>query len=369
MTMEENRVLLDTLKEIPYTLTAILEKREVISRDFISLFQKKKIKKIYFSGQASGIYIGLILKKFIEQHFEMEVQVVNPAAFLQNETFNVNGVYRPEELCMICPAHSGSTTGPIEMARICRERKISVICTTYDKESELAKLSDVIIYKYSGPEKSYIETKGHFASILCIMMCFLEYGLHTGRISYDCFEKYLSQLKTIIKNMPLILEETRFWYTEHKNMLLHAPYIRYVANGEYEGAVLEGALKIAETAHIACVFYETEEFMHRSTTQIGRDSVIIITAPLGDGYKRNVELGQWASEYCGNVILLTSKNNEIEKPGMLKITSMDAPFFSPLEYILVFETLAYELCEDLHQSVVKADNDGASKKLNTHIAG
>ena len=120
-------------------------KRERVSEDFISLFQKKKIKKIYFSGQASGIYIGLILKKFIEHHFEMEVQVVNPSAFLQNERFNVNGKYSSEELCMICPAHSGSTTGPIEMARICREQKISVICTTYNIESELAKLSDVVI--------------------------------------------------------------------------------------------------------------------------------------------------------------------------------------------------------------------------------
>ena len=83
--------------------------------------------------------------------------------------------------------------------------------------------------------------------------------------------------------MPVIFEDTKNWYAEHKNMLLHVPYMRYVANGEYEGAVLEGGLKIAETAHIACIFYETEEFMHRSTTQIDRDSVIIITAPQGDG--------------------------------------------------------------------------------------
>lgn len=369
--MEENIVLLNTLKKIPDTIMEIIGKRERVSEDFISLFQKKKIKKIYFSGQASGIYIGLILKKFIEHHFEMEVQVVNPSAFLQNERFNVNGKYSSEELCMICPAHSGSTTGPIEMARICREQKISVICTTYNIESELAKLSDVVIYKFSGPEESYIETKGHFASILCIFMCFLEYGLVTCRISYDTCEKYLSQLKEIAKNMPVIFEDTKNWYAEHKNMLLHVPYMRYVANGEYEGAVLEGGLKIAETAHIACIFYETEEFMHRSTTQIDRDSVIIITAPQGDGFERNLELGEWASEYCSNVVLLTSKNSKIEKTDLLifRIESVDAPFFSPLEYMLVFEMLAYELCEDLHKSVVKADNDGASRRLNTHIAG
>src|SRR5699024_9174915 len=124
-------------------------------------------------------------------------------------------------------------------------------------------------------------------------------------------------------------------------ILLHTPYIRYVANGEYEGAILEGALKIAESAHIACVFYETEEFMHRSTTQIDRDSVIMITAPPGDGFERNLELEDWSLEYCENVILLTSKSSKLERPDIFKITSAEAPFFSTMEYMLAFETLAY----------------------------
>ena len=367
--MEENQVLLETLKEIPDTLTEILMKREMISKDFVSLFKEKRIKKIYFSGQASGIYLGLMFKKFIEANFEIEVQVVNPAAFLQNERFNVNGVYRPDELCMICPAHSGSTTGPVEMAGICRKQGISVVCTTYDVNSKLAKLSDVVIYKYSGPEESYIEAKGHFASMMCIFVCFLEWGRKTGKIFRNVYETYISQLWNVVENMSAVIEDARKWYAGHKAILLHTPYIRYVANGEYEGAILEGALKIAESAHIACVFYETEEFMHRSTTQIDRDSVIMITAPPGDGFERNLELEDWSLEYCENVILLTSKSSKLERPDIFKITSAEAPFFSTMEYMLAFETLAYELCEDLNQSLVKASNDGASKKLNTHIAG
>ncbi len=367
--MEENIVLLETLHKIPETLSEILEKREMISRDFISLFKKKNIKKIYISGQASGIYIGMILKKFIEAHFKIEVQVVNPAAFLQGEIFNVNGVYKSDELCMICPAHSGSTIGPVEMARICKKQGISVVCTTYDINSELAKLSDVVIYKYSGSEESYIETKGHFASLMCILVCFLEWSRCIGCIPDKMYKKYLEQLQEIIRNLMYIPNDTKEWYAKNKDLLLNVPYIRYVANGEYEGAVLEGALKIAETAHIACVYYETEEFMHRATTQISKDSVIIIVSPCGEGYRRNLELGEWAFEYSDNVIFMTSKRNCLEKPNIFKITSSDVPFFSTMEYILAFETLAYELCEDLNQSVVKADNDGASKRLNTHIAG
>jgi len=367
--MEENIVLLNTLKEIEDVLKVIVEKREMISREFVSLFQSKNIKKIYFSGQASGIYIGLILKKFIEDHFKIEVQVTNPASFLQNEGFNINGKYQADELCMICPAHSGSTTGPVEMARICGRLGIPVVCTTYDTGSKLAQLSDVTIYKYSGEEESYIETKGHFASMACILVCFMEYGLKSGILSRDTYERYIGQLTAVSENVQLILKDTEEWYRQHKDSLLKAAYARYVANGEYEGAALEGGLKIAETAHIACVFYETEEFMHRSTTQIHRNSVIFILAPQGTGYERNLDLRNWAVEYSDHVFLVTSRMNDIQDANALKISSIDAPYFSAMEYILVFEALAYYLCEDLHQSVVKADNDGASEKLNTHIAG
>ena len=367
--MEENRALLNTLEEIEDVMITILRKREDISREFISLFQSKRIKKIYFSGQASGIYLGIILKKFIEDHFAIEVQVTNPAAFLQNERFNVNGKYDADELCMICPAHSGSTTGPVEMAKLCKEQGISVICTTYNLQSKLAELSDVAIYKYSDEEESYIETKGHFASLTCIFVCFLEYGLKAGIFSKDTYDKYLKQLWTISQNIPVILDEAKGWYEMHKTLLLRAEVARYVANGEYEGAALEGGLKIAETAHIACVFYETEEFMHRSTTQITKNSVIFILAPLGSGYKRNLDLKNWAEEYSDNVFLITSRENGISDFNALKISGIDAPYFSVMEYIAVFEALAYYLCEDLHQSVITADNDGASEKLNTHIAG
>lgn len=367
--MKENLVLLNTLKKTEDVLNVILEKREIITREFVSLFQEKNIKKIYFSGQASGIYLGLILKKFIEGHFQIEVQVTNPASFLQNECFNINGKYEANELCMICPAHSGSTTGPVEMAKICKKMGIPVVCTTYDVKSKLAALSDVTIYKYSGEEESYIETKGHFASLACLMLCFMEYGRRAGIIFSDTYERCIDHLKGVSRNVPLILEDVKKWYEKHRGPLLRAEYARYVANGEYEGAALEGGLKIAETAHMACIFYETEEFMHRATTQIDRKSVIFILAPEGTGYQRNLDLKNWASEYSENVFFVTSRKNAIQDLNALKISSVDAPYFSTMEYILAFEALAYYLCEDLNQSVVVADNDGASEKLNTHIAG
>ena len=171
--MEGNIELLHCLQDIPHIIECLFEKKEDITKEFVRMFNSRDIRKIYISGQASGAYIGGMIKNFIEQVFNMEVQITNPYEFIINEKFNVNGVYDTSQLCMICPAHSGTTPGPVKMAELCKKLGICTISTTYDMNSPLALLSDVVINKYSGREKSYIETRGHFATITCLYICFL----------------------------------------------------------------------------------------------------------------------------------------------------------------------------------------------------
>ncbi|MEG0564101.1 iron dicitrate transport regulator FecR [Anaerorhabdus sp.] len=364
--MDENIKLLHCLEEIPQAMEDILTNRKTISKEFVHLFQTKQIRKIYFSGQASGIYIGMILKYFIQDIFKIEVEITNPAEYVTYDSFNINGVYASNQLCMICPAHSGSTKGPIEMAKKCNELDIPVICTTYNIKSELAKLSNVVIHKRSNEEDSYIETKGHFASLMCLYVCFIEYGLSSGFISSENYTKYINDLYSISMNINNNIDLTEIWYENNKNNLLLAPIIRYVTNGEYEGAVLEGGLKIAETTHKACLYYEMEEFMHRSTTQINKDSVIFLVAPKNQFYHRMIDLEKWCKQYSNSVYFVCRKEENNINNSDFKIITTDSRYFSPLDYILPFEVLAYLMSEDLNISVIKAANDGASAQLKTH---
>ena len=93
--MKENEALLKCLEDIPRVVNSLILQKKDITEEFVKLFLSRDIKKIYFSGQASGIYIGMILKPFIEDCFQMEVQVTNPYEFVLNERFNVNGIYKP----------------------------------------------------------------------------------------------------------------------------------------------------------------------------------------------------------------------------------------------------------------------------------
>ena len=365
--MKENEALLKCLEDIPRVVNSLILQKKDITEEFVKLFLSRDIKKIYFSGQASGIYIGMILKPFIEDCFQMEVQVTNPYEFVLNERFNVNGIYKPSQLCMICPAHSGTTPGPIKMAEICQEEEIAVVTVTYDLQSPLALQSTVAIDKRSGKEKSYIETRGHFASMVCIYLCFLEYGKASGRISAERYGVLLDCLKKVSCSMYHIVPKTFQWYNQNKKLLLDADVIRYIANGEYVGAALEGGLKIAETTHKSRLVYESEEFMHSGTTEVKRNSVIFMLMPENRAYVRMQELYGWCRQHSGRTIVLCSCENAKDFENALGVTLEDVPYFSAMEYILPFEVLAYLLSEDLGLSVITSANEDGYENLNIHI--
>lgn len=365
--MEGNYELLKCLQDIPAVLQEIMDERDKITEDFVREFCGRDIKKIYFSGQASGTYIGEMLKPFIEDCFHIEVQVTNPYEFVTNESFNVNGMYAASQICMICPAHSGSTPGPVRMAEMCREQGICVVTTTYDLSSPLAELSDVVINKHSAEEVSYIETRGHFASMMCLYLCFLEYGKRKRIFGKEQYEIYLGELRDTISNLRKIVQDTETWYNQNKQILLDADKIRYIASGEYVAAVLEGGLKIAETTHKSRLVYELEEFLHSGTTEIKKDSVIFLLMPENRSYNRMKELESWCRRYSVRVVPVCAAGNQDCYENELRVAGQDYPYFSVMEYILPFEVLAYLLSEDLHMSVVVSANDEYYDSLKVHI--
>lgn len=366
--MNENYELLRCLRDIPNVLQYLMDHREDVAKDFVKEFCSRDIKKIYISGQASGMYIGEALRSFIEDCFHIEVQITNPYEFATYGQFNVNGMYDTSQMCMICPAHSGSTPGPVKMAQMCGEKGICVVTTTYNLQSPLARLSNVVIDKYSAEEESYIETRGHFASMMCLYLCFLEYGKAEGILADGVYAKYLEDLNKTIFHLEKIVEDTRQWYDKNKQLLLNCGQIRYIASNGYVASALEGGLKIAETTHKSRLVYELEEFFHRGTTEIKKESVIFLIMPVNKSYGRMKELEKWCRIYSDRVIPVCGFMNEEHFENELRITSLDCTYFSVMEYILPFEMLAYLLSEELGMSVIRSANEEYYDLLNVHIS-
>lgn len=367
MSSWEEEAMLRSICEQPDLVRNIYKNHQDICGPFVELFRNAPIKKVYFSGQASGIFIGNMLKPFMEKLLEVEVTVTNPSCFLRHEAFNVNHMYRPEEMVMLCPAHSGSTTGPIQMAKQCGKLGIPVVCTTYNVQSELAALSKVVMYKMSDGEESFIETKGHMASLAVFFLCIIETAFALRKISEEEYGWYCSYFEKAPAVMEQVIEDTKAWYGEHKLMLLSSHSARYVGFGPYYAVAQEGGLKIAEAAAISSLPYELEEFMHTSTTQIVPDSLIFFIAPQTDENARMSDLTLWCRDYSDRCVTVCSKQNKLGNELSLMSCFLDYEYLSVMEYLIPFQIMAYLAAGDLGLSVIHPRNDGASKRLKTHL--
>lgn len=358
--------ILQCVETEPMLVKRIFDQRGEVCKNFVSLFLEKDIRKVYFSGQASGIFVAKMLQPFMEKLLKVEVSVTNPAYFNQYETFNINQIYKPEQMVMLCPAHSGTTTGPIQMAKKCRELGISVVCSTYDTTSTLANLSDVVIYKFSGPEASYVETKSHMASLAIFFLCIIETAKAMNNITKEEYIYYCNYFETLPKHMEMIIQDTKQWYETHKN-LFTVDKARYVGFGPYYAMALEGSLKIAEATNISSLVYDMEEFMHTSTTQIEADSLIYVIAPNCEELERMNDLLSWCRDHSDKVVLLANNNHPMKDHNALTSAFLDDPYLSVMEYLIPFQLLAHYIAKDRKLSVIHARNDGASKRLKTHV--
>lgn len=363
---QERTALLRTITDEPLLIRRLLQHKKELTEDFVQHFLTHTVKKVYFSGQASGTFIGNMLAPCMEKLLQVETEVCNPASFPEYFQFNINQQYSPDEMLMLCPAHSGTTIGPIRMAQECKRLNIPVVCITIDSNSPLANLSDIVINKLCGSEESFIETRTHMASLLITFLCIIETANQKELISrqqYTYYQQYFTRLEDNVKQ---IIKDTADWYKNHRELLHTKMVARYIGAGPYYAVAQEGGLKIAEAASIAALAYEQEEFMHTGTTQIQKDALLFLIAPDGVQEKRMLELIRWCRLYSDYVILIANHSHPLKDSKALLCHFQDDPYCSVMEYMVPFQMLAHLLAEDRGLSVVHAANDGTSAYLKTH---
>ena len=66
---------------------------------------------------------------------------------------------------------------------------------------------------------------------------------------------------------------------------------------------------------------------------------------------------------------MTSKDSVVHDEMALISEYSNSTYLGGIEYIVSFQILAYQIAQDRGYSIIHARNDGASKRLNTHIEG
>jgi glucoselysine-6-phosphate deglycase len=359
--------MMDYILEEPKLLQDIYDNKKEYCKEFVDHFLNHNVKRVYIAGQGTPYDAGMVIRFLMEMLLGVEVSNDYASVFDNHFVFNANGIYKPDEMLLICPAQSGRTKGPVLLARKAKKAGIPVACVTLHPHGVLADECSIVIDKKSGSEESFPETKGYIATLAIFTLCIIEaaYALH--RISNEQYFEYFDAFQKLPQSCEDAIQKTMKWYEKHKRMLLDAKYMTFIGYGANYATAIEGGLKVLESTLKPCLTYECEEYMHGQNQPVNRDSVIFFVCPHQDEMPRMHDLITWCrrfSDYC--ILVATPEDPFMDEKGIsCKFT--DCPVFTPIEYIVPFQLISYLMAKDMGLSTVTPNHKGAGTELSVRF--
>ena len=349
--------MLDEIAEESQIFSAILADKETYARDFVRLYQSHNFKRIYIVGNGSPGWASVALKYAANKILKVDATYSTSGLFLHHEVFDVSGVYKPEEMLLICPAESGRTKGPVLIAREARKLGIPVVCTTLEPDGVLATESNVVIFKPSRREYGLPSTKGHSTGIFLLLLNFIEAARATGKISQAEYDTYMQGIFHLPDAVRDAYDKTLDWFDEHMDLIMNCGRFHLVGYGANFSTVNEITLKFVESHRKPAVPVELEEFMHGHIRSITNDELIImICAEDGAEKERMIQLYHLLiQEKVGlGCIMIHSSRDADNYPNEICFDATNVEFVNVLEYLVPLQILTYEISDHLGLDMSKS---------------
>lgn len=350
MKSEHAQDMLKEIKEEASIFASILEEKEKYVRGFVELFKSHIFKRIYLVGNGSPGWAAMTLKYAATDILKVDATYSTSGLFLHHDGFDISGVYKKEEILLICPAESGRTKGPVLIARKAKELGIPVVSTTLEPEGVLAVESDVVIFKPSRREYGLPSTKGHSTGIFLLLLAFVEAAHETGRISEIEYREYMMGINRLPETVLDAYERTLEWFDQYMDLIMNCGRFHLVGYGANYGTVNEIVLKFVESHKRPSIAVELEEFMHGHIRSISSDElVVMICAEEGPEKERMLKLYDLlVKEKVGmGCLLLHSKQDNFDKSLELTFDATNVKYVNCLEYLVPLQILTYQISNHL----------------------
>jgi glucoselysine-6-phosphate deglycase len=343
--MSQRYAMIKEIKEQSRLLNMLLQGREELCKEFVSLYQKHPFKKILFVGNGSPYYAGCTLRFAAEKLLKAESQAVQSGIFNNHTDYNIAKKFRPEEILLVCPAESGHSKGQVDAARRAKSEGVYVMSTTLNPGGVLARTSDVVLAKPGKHEIAMASTKGQTMAIFMILLNFLEAAYCIGNLSRKEYEVYLSACEELPRNVEKTIDDTISWFKINEKRVMEAQKYFLLGYGANFGTVQEASLKFFECHSKPTISLELEESLHGPFRALGEEDISFFVA--AEDCKERVRmqrLFQALKPICKNCIMIQSINNPA-KGDVLSIHSSDVEFVDTIEYLVCLQVLSFLIAD------------------------
>ena len=261
-------------------------------------FDFADLRRLSISACGTAFYAGLVAKYWFERWAKLPVDVDIASEFRYRECPLDQGG------AALFVSQSGETADTLASLRYCREQSQHIAAIVNNRESTIARESDVILPTLAGPEIGVASTKA-FTCQLTVLACMaIAAGRARGQIGRVLETELVEALSGLPRHMAMILHDESP-YEQLAYNLSKRRDVLYLGRGSNYPIALEGALKLKEISYIHAEGYAAGELKHGPIALIDENMPVIVIAPRDDHYDKTVSNMQEVAARGGDIILIS----------------------------------------------------------------
>jgi glutamine---fructose-6-phosphate transaminase (isomerizing) len=310
--------------------------------------------RVYLTGCGDSHYAGLAARQAFEGWSGIPTQALPSLELARYEV-----ELAPAGAWAICVSNSGRVVRTIEAATGARERGLTAIAVTYDRESRLARGAEATIaYGYDDPGFGP-GTISYVASLTALFVLALRAGELAGRLGRSEIEERLGQLEAQAEAAALTIERAGAVAERLGRELPLEARIDVLGGGPSLGTAFFGRAKLIEAARVAGGAHELEEWAHAEFFCTGPGTVTIVVAPPGASADRAAEQLDAARAMGAVAVAVCPPGTEAAAAAdvVLPVAGDPPEELSPFAYCVPLELLAYHFASSKGLTMLGFDDE------------
>lgn len=360
--------LLDCIRRIPDCLRGLLREypgRAEAIADYLAGRGIKKVRRLVFIASGSSYNSAYTARLFIMNRCRIQVELQYPNMFVSHEarTELAQTDHEDGSSVYVAISQGGETKLVYRALEMVRAAGKPCIAITADPDTSIARLGDFHQNMGCGQEEFLYRTIGFSSSAAVCCLMALAMAVYNQNVGTKQETEYLQDFAAMADNLPAMEQIAQEWYQAHKFSLFRKNNIMLAGAGELYPVAKEADIKLMEMIPIMTRSFELEEFIHGPQNSFTDATLFFLLSHKGEDGAKAVSIARFIKERIGFCALVGE--DVLDKRDML-LTPASRYFFG-LEYVSVFQVLAYRMADDrgrdLRRGVNSAVNEYITKTL------
>ncbi|MGQ9781533.1 MAG: SIS domain-containing protein [Nitrososphaeria archaeon] len=257
---------------------------------------------------------------------------------------------------LIAVSQSGESSDIVKAVKWASELGFHKVAITNRIGSQLAKLSDDVLYTYAGEEASLAATKTYVTQLLVLLMLSTTLSHLMGKVQDSPYHTLMNDLKDAGVFVEKAVDDNLCKIEAFVGRIGNINRAFVLGSGALYPSAIEGALKIKETCTIPSEGFALREFLHGPIQLAGKESLTLVLGHSRLDETLYLDVINKVKNFGGKVLLVSDRSVDAEVDEQINI---NVPYMvSPVVFAPVFQILSY------YMALSKGLNPDTPEKLS-----